>query len=149
MSKFKITEILEWDICRSEIEGDCSHTGENYNIELGHAEEMRDKLEESGGAGLPFISEAKDADEALAKYNEEHYCGEYVQAAKADIVELRKFSVSLQLDCRVDIEVMAESAKEAGREAELEDIDWSKVELIETHPVNAYDVENNKLIDLC
>lgn len=148
MSKFKITEILEWDICRSEIEGDCSHTGENYNIALGHAEERRDELEESGGTGLPFICEAKDADEALEKYNEEHYCGEYVQAAKADIVELRKFVVSLQLDCRVDIEVMAESAKEAAREAELEDIDWSKVELIETHPVNAYDVENNKLTDL-
>lgn len=149
MSKFKITEILEWDICRSEIEGDCSHTGENYNIELGHAEEMRDELKESGGAGLPFVCEAEDADEALAKYNEEHYCGEYVQAVKADIVELRKFVVSLQVDTRIEVEVFAEDAKEAGELAESADFDMKDLEFIESHLVNAYDVESNKLIDLC
>ena len=149
MSKFKITEITEWDICRSEIEGDCSHTGENYNIALGHAEEMRDELEESGGAGLPFVCEAEDADEALAKYNEEHYCGEYVQAAKADIVELRKFSVSLQVDTRIEVEVFAEDADGAGHLAKTADWDMKDLEFIESHLVNAYDVENKKLIDLC
>lgn len=102
MSKFKITEITEWEIDRIAIEGDCSHNGENYNMALGHAEEMRDELEESGGVGLPFVCEAEDEDEALAKYNEEHYCGEYVQAAKADIVELRRFTVSLQVDPKKD-----------------------------------------------
>lgn len=149
MSKFKITEITEWDICRSEIAGDCSHTGENYNLELGHAEEMRDKLKESGGAGLPFICEAKDADDALAKYNDKHYCGEYVQAAKADIVELRKFVVSLQVDTRIEVEVFAENALEAGRQASDEPFEMKDLEFIESHMVNAYDVENNKLIDLC
>lgn len=149
MSKFKITEILEWDICRSEIEGDCSHTGDNYNIELGHAEEKRDELKESGGAGLPFICEAKDADEALEKYNEENYCGEYVQAAKADIVELRRFVVSLQVDTRIEVEVYADSAEEAGQLAKDADFEMKDLEYIESHMVSAYDVENNKLIDLC
>lgn len=149
MSKFKITEILEWDICRSEIEGDCSHTGENYNIELCHAEEMRDELEESGGAGLPFICEAKDADEALEKYNEEHYCGEYVQAAKADIVELRRFVVSLQVDTRIEVEVYADSAEEAGKLAKDADFEMKDLEFIESHVVNAYDMENDTLTDLC
>lgn len=149
MSKFKITEILEWDICRSEIEGDCSHTGENYNIALGHAEEMRDELEELGGEGLPFVCEAKDADEALAKYNEEHYCGEYVQAAKADIVELRRFVVSLQVDTRIEVDVYAEDAKEAGELAKNADFEMKDLEYIESHVVNAYDPGNDTLTDLC
>lgn len=147
--KFKITEITEWDICQSEIAGDCSHTGENFNIELGYAEEKRDELKEEGGAGLPFICEAKDADEALAKYNEKHYCGEYVQAAKADIVELRKFVVSLQVDTRIEVEVYADSAEEAGELAEDADFEMKDLEFIECHVVNAYDPENDTLTDLC
>lgn len=85
---YQITDILEWDICRSEIAADCSHTGENYSIALGEAEEMCAELRMNGGEGLPFVCEAEDEEDALAQYNEQFYCGEYVQAAKAEIEEL-------------------------------------------------------------
>lgn len=81
---FKIYDITEWDICRSQIENDAQHMGENYHILLGEAEEKRDWLETEGGDGLPYVCEADDIDEALEKYNEEFYCGEYVQAVEAD-----------------------------------------------------------------
>lgn len=85
---FKILDITEWDICRSEIAADCAHNGENYNIALGEAEERLTWLEMEGGDGLPYVCEAEDIDEAIAKYNENFQCGEYVQAVKADFEEI-------------------------------------------------------------
>ena len=147
MSKFKITEITEWEVNRPIVQAYADHGGEDYEMAYAHASQVKSMLYTTGGKDLPFVCEAENEDEALEKYAEK-YANEVVIPVKADIQNLRRFVVSLQLDCRVDIEVMAESAKEAARQAELEDIDWSKVELIETHPVNAYDVENNKLTDL-
>lgn len=60
----------------------------------------------------------------------------------------RKFTVSLQVDGRVDIDVWAENAEEAGRLAEEADFDMKDVECIDTHLVNAYDHENDTLTDL-
>ena len=61
----------------------------------------------------------------------------------------RKFIVSLQVDCRIDIEVMAESAEEAGQLAENEEsFEMKDLEYIDSHLVNAFDVENNELTDL-
>lgn len=147
MSKFKITEITEWDVNRPIVQAIADHSGD-YNTAYADACQSRDLLYTVGGRDIPFECEAESEDEALAKYAEK-YANEVVVPTEAVITKTRRFSVSLQLDCRIDIEVMAESAKEAGREAELKDIDWSKVELIETHQVYAYDVENGKLTDLC
>ena len=60
----------------------------------------------------------------------------------------RKFVVSLQVDTRIEVEVYAEDAKEAGKLAESADFDMKDLEFIESHLVNAYDVENDKLTDL-
>lgn len=60
----------------------------------------------------------------------------------------RKFTVSLQVDGRIDIDVWAENAEEAGRLAEEADFDMKDVECIDTHLVNAYDHENDTLTDL-
>lgn len=61
----------------------------------------------------------------------------------------RKFVVSLQVDTRIEVEVFAEDAVEAGHLAKTADWDMKDLEFIESHMVNAYDVENKKLIDLC
>ncbi len=61
----------------------------------------------------------------------------------------RKFTVSLQVDTRIEIDVFAENALEAGRLASDEPFEMKDLEFIESHMVSAYDVENNELTDLC
>lgn len=60
----------------------------------------------------------------------------------------RRFMVSLQVDTRIEVEVYADSAEEAGKLAKDADFEMKDLEFIESHLVNAYDVENNKLTDL-
>lgn len=149
MKHYKIIDITEWDVKRNEIAGVCSHTGDNYNIALGEAEEKIEELKTQGGEGLPFVCEAEDEEDALNKYNEKYYGEEDYQASEAEIVEVRRFVVSLQVDTRIEVEVFAENALEAGRQASDAPFEMKDLEFIESHMVSAYDVENNKLIDLC
>jgi len=54
----------------------------------------------------------------------------------------RKFVVSMAVDGRVDVEVEANNVTEAfelAKEAFME-ADFSKMETVDSHPVNAYDV---------
>lgn len=142
MKHYKITDITEWDVDRAMIEGDSSHTGENYNILLGEAEEKVEKLKEQGGAGLPFVCEAEDEDEALDKYNEAHYRDEYVKAAVADITELHKYNVTVQVDCQADVEVYAEDEDEAAEKARDMPLTMDKItDVLDSHLLYVHDEE--------
>lgn len=59
---------------------------------------------------------------------------------------MAKYTVSLKLDCRVDVEVEADSFEEAFKKVESETYDWFNVEVVGGKPVNATD-ENGVLKD--
>ena len=50
-----------------------------------------------------------------------------------------KYTVTLKLDCRVDVEVEADSFAEAFEKAKSKTYDWNKVEAVGRKPVNATD----------
>ena len=52
---------------------------------------------------------------------------------------MAKYTVSLSLDCRVDVEVEADSFEEAFRKADKAGYDWNKVEVVGSGIVNATD----------
>ena len=52
---------------------------------------------------------------------------------------MAKYTVSLSLDCRVDVEVEADSFEEAFRKADKAGYDWNKVEVVGSSLVNATD----------
>lgn len=54
-----------------------------------------------------------------------------------------KYIVSMKVDARVDVEVDADSTKEAFRIAEKSDFDWNKCELVGYEPVNVTDENGN------
>lgn len=54
---------------------------------------------------------------------------------------MAKYTVSLSLDCRVDVEVEASSFEEAFRKADKAEYDWNKVEVVGIGLVNATDEE--------
>lgn len=56
---------------------------------------------------------------------------------------MAKYTVSLKLDCRVDVEVEADSFAEAFEKAKSKTYDWNKIEVVEDKPVNAIDENGN------
>ena len=56
---------------------------------------------------------------------------------------MAKYTVSLSLDCRVDVEVEADSFEEAFRKADKAGYDWNKVEVVGSGLVNATDENGN------
>lgn len=56
---------------------------------------------------------------------------------------MAKYTVSLALDCRVDVEVGADSFDEAFEKAKSRTYDWNKVEVVGNKPVNATDENGN------
>lgn len=52
---------------------------------------------------------------------------------------MAKYTVSLSLDCRVDVEVEADSFEEAFRKADKAEYDWNEVEVVGSGLVNATD----------
>ena len=63
---------------------------------------------------------------------------------------LKKFIVSIAVECRVDKEVMAESFEDAFDIANSEGItveEWKNAEVIDDHPVNAFDTTTSELKD--
>lgn len=56
---------------------------------------------------------------------------------------MAKYTVSLALDCRVDMEVEADSFDEAFEKAKSRTYDWNKVEVVGNKPVNATDENGN------
>lgn len=56
---------------------------------------------------------------------------------------MAKYTVSLALDCRVDVEVGADSFDEAFEKAKSRTYDWNKVEVVGDKPVNATDENGN------
>lgn len=56
---------------------------------------------------------------------------------------MAKYTVSLALDCRVDVEVEADSFDEAFEKAESTVYDWNEVEVVGGKPVNATDENGN------
>ncbi len=61
-----------------------------------------------------------------------------------------EYIVSLALDCRVDVRIRSKTFEEAKNKAKAglnADIDWRKVELIKSFPVNISDSQHNILED--
>ena len=56
---------------------------------------------------------------------------------------MAKYTVSLAFDCRVDVEVEADSFDEAFEKAKSRTYDWNKVEVVGNKPVNATDENGN------
>ena len=56
---------------------------------------------------------------------------------------MAKYTVSLALDCRVDVEVEADSFDEAFEKAKSRTYDWNKVEVVGDKPANATDENGN------
>ena len=56
---------------------------------------------------------------------------------------MAKYTVSLSLDCRVDVDVEAGSFDEAFKKVESETYDWFNVEVVGGKPVNATDENGN------
>lgn len=56
---------------------------------------------------------------------------------------MAKYTVSLALDCRVDVEVEADSFDEAFEKAKSRTYDWNKIEVVGNKPVNATDENGN------
>ena len=56
---------------------------------------------------------------------------------------MAKYTVSPALDCRVDVEVEADSFDEAFEKAKSRTYDWNKVEAVGNKPVNATDENGN------
>lgn len=56
---------------------------------------------------------------------------------------MAKYTVSLALDCHVDVEVEADSSDEAFEKAKSRTCDWNKVEVVGDKPVNATDGNGN------
>ena len=50
---------------------------------------------------------------------------------------MAEYTVSLKLDCRVDVEVEADSFEEAFKKAEFAVYDWNEVEVVDDEIVSA------------
>lgn len=56
---------------------------------------------------------------------------------------MAKYTVSLALDCSVNVDVEADSFYEAFEKVKSETYDWFDIEVIEGKPVNATDENGN------
>ena len=56
---------------------------------------------------------------------------------------MAKYTVSMSLDCRVDVDVEADSFDEAFKKVKSETYDWFNVEVVGGKPVNATDENGN------
>lgn len=56
---------------------------------------------------------------------------------------MAKYTVTLKLDCRVGVEVEADSFNEAFEKAETQTYDWDKVEVVGDIPIDATDANGN------
>ncbi len=145
---FRINGITKWEEDSRAMNGDYGHISDR-DIQRILEDERVKKIDNNECDGLPFVCEAENEEEALEKYNEKYCEYDYLKAVEAECDEVRKFVVSLQVDCRVEVEVFAKDAQEAGSNAADEDFELQDPEVIDTHCVNAYDVEKGELTDLC
>ena len=149
MSKwFRINEITDWEEDSSMMAGDASHEGDRAVQRLLEAERVK-KIDNNEWEGLPFICEAENEIEALEKYTTKFYEFEYIKPVEADCEEVHKFEVERQIDCRDYVEVFARSFAEAGDKASEIPVDKDKLELIETHIVDATDKVTGEFKELC
>lgn len=148
LHKFKIREITAWDVNRRMVQATADHSDESYDTVLAEAQEMaRNALSNGGGVNLPIICNATDEKDALAKYAEKFYPDALIVPVEA-VIE-HQFTVSLQVDCRVDVTVWAQDFHEAGACAVIEDYEKKDLEIIETHSVNGTDETTGEFKDLC
>ena len=146
--KFKITEITAWEANRPIVQATADHSDESYDTVLAEAQEMaRNALSNGAGVNLPFICDAKDEKDALAQYVEKFYLT--ALAIPVEAVIEHQFTVSLQVDCRVDVTVWAQDFYEAGACAVIADIKDLPKDYIETHAVNGTDEVTGEFKDLC
>lgn len=145
---FRINGITKWEEDSRAMNGDYGHISDR-DIQRILEDERVKKIDNNECDGLPFVCEAENEEEALEKYNEKYCEYDYLKAVEAECDEVRKFVVSLQVDCRVEVEVFAKDANDAGIQSAGVEYDKADLEIIDEHTVNAYDVENKYLTDLC
>lgn len=146
--KFKITEITAWDVNRRMVQATADHSDAPYDDILAEARrEARRALSTGAGVNLPIICNATDENDALANYAEKFYSNALIVPVEA-VIE-HQFTVSLQVDCRVDVTVWAQDFQEAGACAVIADIKDLPKDYIETHAVNGTDEVTGEFKDLC
>lgn len=82
--KIRIVEITEWEVDTQMISGDISHMGGSYHREVADAEEEIERLNQEGGNGLPYETDAEDKYEALENYNADNYEYAYTRACDCE-----------------------------------------------------------------
>ena len=82
--KIRIVEITEWEVDTQMISGDISHMGGSYHREVADAEEEIERLNQEGGKGLPYETEAEDKYAALENYNADNYEYAYTKACDCE-----------------------------------------------------------------
>ena len=148
LHKFKIREITAWDVNRRMVQTTADHSDASYDDILAEARrEARHALSTGAGVNLPIICDATDENDALAKYAEKFYANALIVPVEA-VIE-HQFTVSLQVDCRVDVTVWAQDFQEAGACAVIADYEKKDLEIIETHSVNGTDEVTGVFKDLC
>ena len=147
---FRINEITEWDVNWRVAQSYADRNKTTLEYALWEAQVVaRNYLEDGEGMELPWVVEAASEDEALAKYSEEFYeAFSLAIPSKAKIDEVHKFEVSVQVDCRADVEVYGKDFDEARERAQYADFDLNTCDIIETHPVNATDTATGEFRDL-
>ena len=147
---FRINEITEWGVDMHMVQSVAAHTSDSYEALLWEAKDMVKKAMESrAGVHLPLVCEAKDKSDAIAQYAETHYPLEFAIPTDGEVEEVHKFEVSVQVDCRVDVEVYGKDFDDARERSHYANFDLSKCDVIETHPVNATDTATGEFRELC
>jgi hypothetical protein len=86
MKKWTILDITDWYEDTQMEAGDASHMGEG-DVMRAKLDEYERKIEGGEWPGLPFTCEARDADDAIQKYNDKFCDYDYYKATDADFAD--------------------------------------------------------------
>lgn len=147
-SMYRIDNITEWEEDESLMHGDASHEGWRAVQRLLEDEKVK-KIDKEEAKGLPFVCEAESEEEALEKYNAKYCDLDYLKATECEGDFVEPYTVTLQVDCKVEVKVFAVDAEEARELAEKADYQKKDLEIIEPHCVNAFNEETQEYTKLC
>ena len=149
MSKyFRINEITDWEEDSALMAGDASHEGDRA-VQRRLEEERVRKIDNNEWNCIPCVCKANTEEEAIEQYNATYCKYDYLKATEADCEEVHEFTVSMQVDCRVDVTVFATDFADARDRVSSVDFEKNDLEIIETHAVNATDEVSGEFKDLC
>ena len=144
---YRIKKITGWREDSCMMAGDASHEGDRAIQQLLEYERV-EKIDNGNAKGLPFVCEAENEEEAIEKYNAEFCDGEYLLADEADIEEVHKFRVDLQVDTTISLDVYGTDADDALSSAMMTEIDQEELVIDERHGVGATNEDTGEYTEL-